>query len=86
MCKLARLGVLFGHVLESHLLRLEKRILFVQSRVVEKFSRRNAQSLRDGLDDVGGGVLAALLDVAQIALRDTRLVGERLQREVAVRT
>ena len=73
-----------AHILEGELLRLEERVLLVEGGVVEEFARRYAQSLGDGLDDVGGGVLAALLDVAQVALGDAGLVGQRLQGEIAV--
>ena len=71
-------------VFECELLRLEEGVLLVEGGVVEQFASRDSQGVGNGLDDVGGGVLAALLDVAQVALRDARLVGEGLQGEVPV--
>ena len=66
--KLPGLGVLFGHIFETELLRLEKGILLVERSVVEQFAGGHSQGVGNGLDDVGGGVLAALLNVAQVAL------------------
>ena len=84
MGELPGLGVLLGHILEAELLRLEEGILFVEGGVVEQLAGRHPQGVGDGLDDVGGGVLAALLDVAQVALGDPGLVGQGLQGEVPV--
>jgi hypothetical protein len=84
MGQLSCLGVFLGHVFETELLWFKERVVFVQRGVVEKFARRNAQGLGDGFDDVGGGVLAALLDVAQVTLGDPGFIGESLQSEVAV--
>ena len=52
--------------------------------MVEELAGRNPQGVGDGFDDVGGGVLAALLDVAEVALGDPRLIGEGLQGEIPV--
>ena len=57
----------------------------VEGGVVEKFPRRYAESSRDGFDDVGGGVLATLLDVAQVALGHAGLICKCLQGKTAVR-
>ncbi len=81
MGELPGLGVLLGQVFQLQLLGLQERVLVVEGGVIKKLARRDAQSLGDGLDDVGGGVLTALLDVAQIALGYPRLVGEGLQGE-----
>jgi hypothetical protein len=84
MRELSCFGVFFGHVFQTELLRLEKRILFVQRGVVEKLTRGNAQGCGYGFDDIRRGVLATLLDVAQVALGDPGLVGQSLQRELPV--
>lgn len=85
MGELAGLRVFLGHILEAHLLGLEERVLFVEGGVVEKFARRNAQSLGDGFDDIGRGVLASLFDVPKVALGNPGLICQRLQREIPIR-
>lgn len=52
--------------------------------MVQKLTGRYAQGSGDSLDDVCGGVLTALLDIAQIALGHTGFIGKSLQGEVLV--
>ena len=79
------LRVLFGDIFETELLRLKEGVLLIERSVVEKFAGGYSQGFGYGLDDIGGGVLAALLNVAQVALGDPGFVGEGLQGEIAVR-
>jgi hypothetical protein len=74
MGELSCFGILFGHVFQTELLRLKKRILLIQRSVVKKLARGNPQGRGYRLDDIRGGILAAFLDVAQVALRDPGLV------------
>ena len=78
------LGVLFSHILEAELFRLEKGVLLVERCMVQKLAGGHAQCVGYGFYDVGGGVLAALLDVAKVALGDPGFVCQGLQREITV--
>jgi len=84
MCELAGLGVLFDHFLESELLRFQERVFLIESGVVEELSGGYAQGVGYGLDDIGRRVLAALLDIAEVALGHARLIGKGLQGVVPV--
>jgi hypothetical protein len=83
--KLPSFGVFFSHILQAELLRLQKRVFVVERGMVEEFTRRYSKCFGDGFDDVGGGVLAALLDVTEVALGDSGFVGESLQSVIPVR-
>ena len=84
MGQLSGLCVLFAHIFEAELLVIQEGIVFVESCVVEEFSRWDSKGLGDGLDYIGGGVLAPLLDVTKVALGDARFVGKSLKGEVLV--
>ncbi len=84
MGQLSSLCILFAHIFEAELLVIQEGIVLVKSCVVEEFSRRDPERFCDGFDDIGGGVLATLLDIAKVALRDARFVGESLKGEVLV--
>ncbi len=86
MGQFASFGVFFGQILQSQLLRFHKGIFVVESRVIEQLAGGDSQGVGNGFDHVGGGVLAPLLDVAEVALRHSRFVSESLQREGSVGT
>ena len=86
MGQLPGLGVFLGHILERELLGLEEGVFIVEGSVLEEFAGGHSQSFGDGFDDVGGGILTALLDVAQVALGHPRLIRQRLQGVIPVRT
>jgi hypothetical protein len=85
VCQLPVLSILFGYIFQAELFRLEEGVLVVEGGVVEELSGRHSQGVGDRLDDVGGGVLTALLDVTEVALGDSGFVGQSLQGEVSVR-
>ena len=81
LADLAHLGVLFHIDLQGELFGREERVFFVKGSMVEQPPGRDSQGFGDGLDDVGGGVLATLLDVSQVALGYTGFIGQGLQSE-----
>jgi hypothetical protein len=82
--ELPGLGVLFGDVLQAQLFGLQKGVVLVEGRMVKELASGHPKGIGDSFYDIGGGVLATLLDVAQIALGHARFIGKRLQGEVPV--